>query len=392
MARVLTLAMIGCGGMAGAHLKGYRTLWEAGFRDIEITATCDIEIDRAERMADAVAEFQGRRPAVYGRVEELIAQKAGLDAVDICAVHRAHHSLAIACMQAGLHVTIEKPLAITLAAGRAMLAAADENGRILQVAENYRRSPFERAINWAIKTGRIGNVRMLFWVDVGERLWHWGWRDFLDQAGGGWTLDGGVHFADLFRYHIGDVETVYAVSRRYNPRRHVRGGGEPLEWVDITVEDTTMAVLSFEGNVTGTWALTGSAPGRAFQERAIYGDEGCLSWSAGLVSRQATTGKEELIESFYAEIGEEAKEQLFPRGITDTVALELKEFADAVLGRGELEVDGLEGYKAQAISMAVYESAHLGRPVALADVEAGRVAAYQAAIDADLGLVGAERA
>lgn len=383
---MIKMAMVGCGGMAGAHARAYRTLWEAGLRDIEIAATCDIDAARANKMADDVAAFQGGRPNVYASVEDLLQREKGLDAADICAVHRAHHTLAVACLNAGLHVTIEKPLAITLAAGRVILAAAEKRRRLLQVAENYRRSPHERAINWAIKTGRVGNVRMVFWVDVGERLWHWGWRDSVDQAGGGWTLDGGVHFADLFRYHVGDVWSLYAVSRRYNPRRHLRPETDPLKWVDITVEDTTMAVLTFEGNVTGTWTLTGSAPGRSFNERAIYGDEGCLSWSAGLVGRQATMNKEALIEAFYEEIGPEAKEQLFPRGVTDTVALELQEFAQAILGRGELEVDGMEGFKAQAVSMAVYESAHANQAVTLADVESGRVAAYQAAMDSGLGL------
>ena len=98
--------------------------------------------------------------------------------------------------------------------------AVEKKGIVFQVAENYRRAPAERAINWAIKEGRIGEVRMLFWVDVEERLWHWGWRDDVNEAGGGWSMDGGVHFADLFRYHGGEVEERYCVSKAYCPTRY----------------------------------------------------------------------------------------------------------------------------------------------------------------------------
>lgn len=379
------LAMVGCGGIAGAHRKAYQTLWEKGLREFEIAATCDVETGRAEKMADEIEAFQGRRPTVYSQVEDLLARGSEVEAVDICAVHRAHHDLACACLDAGKHVTIEKPLAITLRAGRRIMDAAERAGRILMVAENYRRSPTERAIRWAVASGRIGRLRQLYWVDVGERLWYWGWRDHKDLAGAGWTLDGGVHFADLFRYHIGEVETVYAVSRAYNPTRY-RKAETREDPIQATVEDTTMAVLTFANGVVATWSSTSAAPGKGFQDRVVYGDLGSLSWREGLQTRQESVALPDLVAQFKAQLSEPQRERLFPAGIEDTMATELIEFVRAVRGGESVEISGLEGYRDQAISMAVYESEATGAPVRVAEVEALKVEAYQGEINRGLEL------
>lgn len=96
-----------------------------------------------------------------------------------------------------MHVIIEKPLGITMRACKLILSVAEQNGKILSVAENYRLDRTQHAIRWALCQGRIGELRMFFWVEVGEGLGKWGWRNFKMDAGGGWALDDGVHFTDL---------------------------------------------------------------------------------------------------------------------------------------------------------------------------------------------------
>ncbi|MGC9064846.1 MAG: Gfo/Idh/MocA family protein, partial [bacterium] len=258
---IVKTAIIGCGGIANAHIRGLKLLWENGIRTFEIGAVCDIDESKTKKMAEEISLFQGYTPNVYTDVERMLSSEGQILGVDICTVHKEHHSIAIKCLEAKKHVTIEKPLSITIRTAQQILDVADKNKCILQVAENYRRAPSERAINWAIKEGMIGNLRMLYWEDIFERLWYWGWRDHKELAGGGWTLDGGVHFADLFRYHIGEVEELYAFSRTYNPVRF-RDKDLLIDPVEITVEDTTMTLLRFENGVLGNWVLTNSAPGK----------------------------------------------------------------------------------------------------------------------------------
>jgi predicted dehydrogenase len=370
------LAMVGCGSMAGAHRKAMEELWRHDLRVFRVVAVCDVQRERAEAMAEAVAAFQGERPAVYTDMLEMLAREPRIEAVDIVTLHRLHHTLAVPCLEAGKHVTLEKPLGITLRTGRRIIEAAERNGVLLQVAENYRRAPHQRAIRWALEQGRIGVPRMIYWLDVGERLWYWRWREHLREAGGGWTLDGGVHFADLFRYHLGEVESVYAEVRAFLPYRY--GRPETLEEpIEVDVEDTTAALLRFHNGVLGQWVSTTAAPGKKWSQRVIYGEEGSLDFKEGLRTRTQTVPMEQLVAEHQAALSEEEKERLFPRGITDTVATELYEFFLAVRGEAELEVDGWEGYRSQALCEAVYESGTLGRPVALRDIEALRIEVYQ---------------
>lgn len=381
------MGMVGCGGMAGAHRKALAELWGAGLKDIEVGAACDPDRERASVLAAAVEEHQGSAPPVFESVEAMLDGAKDLDAVDICTAHRLHHTIAKACFEAGKHVTIEKPLALTMRAARLILDAAESSGKILQVAENYRRSPAHRAINWAIRRGEIGKIRVAFWLDVRERDWYWGWREHRSEAGGGWVLDGGVHFVDLLRYHVGDVSHVQGLSRAFSSVRY-RKRETREDPVEVDVEDTVLANLVFRDGAVGQWNSVTAAPGVGFSRRVLYGEEGSIDFSDGITLRGGETEPvDDLVKRFRGAIGGEEDEALFPAGITNTVATELHEFALAVQGRGRIEVTGLEGFRDEAVCFALYESsARGGSSIAVADIEADRITDYQRDLNEALGL------
>jgi len=368
----------------GAHVKGLKQLWEAGLHDFRVVATCDIEEAHAAKFADDLAAIQGARPTVYTDVEAMLAGEKNLEAADISVVHRDHHTVAIPCFRAGTHVTIEKPLALTMRAGKAMLDAAPPDA-VFQVAENYRRSPKYRAINWAIKSGRIGRLRMLFWIDIGERRWYWTWREHRSQAGGGWILDGGVHHADLFRYEVGEIETVSARVETFDPIRY-RKADTLEDPIEVDIEDSIMALLAFENGALGEWTSTSAAPGEGFNLHGVYGEQGSLNFDGTLTSRSDSLSPEQLEAEYMASLSDEEKDRWFPGGVTDTVATELEEFLRAVRGGPPVEITGLEGYKDQALCEAVYESHALGAPVRVADIESLKIETYQRDLNEGLGL------
>ena len=370
------MGLIGCGGIMGYHAEGLKMLHEAGYRSVVIPAVCDVDLKKAEDMADRIGIWQDTRPKAYIDFEEMLAQEPELDAVDLALVHRIHHSVAVPCLRAGKHLTIEKPLGFTMRTAHAIIAEAKKQNKVLQVAENYRRSPDERAINWAIREGMIGDLRMIFWIDVGERLFHWGWRDDVEQAGGGWSMDGGVHFADLFRYHIGEVKELYAISKACHPFRY--GKPETLEDpIPANTEDTTVAVLTFENGVTGQWTSTSAAPGAGFNDRVVYGEKGSIRWGEGLQTRSESLNMGELVELYKKSAPKEELDRNFPLGVTDSIATELYDFAECVLHGGPLEMDGVQGMKDEAISLALYESAFLNAPVEIAKIENCEIENYQ---------------
>ena len=317
----------------------------------------------------------------------MLGRVPDLEAVDICTLHSEHHGLATACLEDGKAVIIEKPLGITMRAGRKILDAAVQSRQMLAVAENYRRRPQERAFNWAVRQGRIGRPRTFYWQDASEAMGKWAWRNFRHQAGAGWVLDGGVHFADLFRYHLGtEAQQVLATVRRYEPYRYDNPEERQGAW-PVDVEDATFAQVHFDDNVVVQWTWQGSAPGLGFSQKALYGSEGCLHWESGLCLRDGSqTDIDSLVAEFMGAIDAEERERLFPGGVQDPIATELHDFARSVRLGSVPEVDGIEGYKALAICLAVFESAHLNRPVSLAEVEGLEVEGYQQDINRGLGI------
>ena len=89
----------------------------------------------------------------------------------------------------------------------------------------------------------------------------------------------------------------------------------------------------------------------------------------------------------YITLGAEDRKRLFPAGLTDGFAIELHQFIEAVQGKGEVETDGWEGYKAEAIALALFESDRLGRKVSMGEVENLQVEGYQGEINRALGIV-----
>lgn len=374
------VALIGCGGMMGAHVhQGFKPLWEKGFRSFRIVACVDVNQSAAQKMAEEIFQWQEAKPKVYTDVDNFLASETSVQAVDISVPHHEHHSVALACLEEGKNVLIEKPLAITMRAAKKIIDAAKRKGLVLSVAENYRRELNQRAVNWAIKQGQIGEPRQVYWVDIFERLWYWGWRDHFEFAGGGWTLDGGVHFADLMRYHVGEIVEVSAQMANFNPTRFkkVNGREEP---VTATIEDTTQSLLKFENGALGVWVEAITAPARQIGTRVIYGTEGALDLNHGLFLRGKLepTPIAQLEQEFLASLKDDEKERLFPFGITNGVSQEVHEFIVSCLeGNLKVEVDGEEGYKSQAVCMAIYEAAILKQTINVADVMALKVEAYQ---------------
>jgi len=364
-----------------AHIKALRELTSKGLGVFEVKAVCDTNEKAAAEAAREVASFQGYAPRAYTRLESMLSEES-LDAADVAVPHNIHHTVAIACLEAGLNVMVEKPLAITMRAAKRIIECASKYNLVLAVAENYRRSPENRAMRWAIERGLIGEPRILVWISASWSMRPWGWREDRFAAGGSWVFDGGVHFADLDRYQLGrEAEEVYAVQRTFEP---VKDG------VRVTVDDATLAVITYEGGVCAQWLWTRVAPGKQLGLRVIYGSKGAIDYEDLYLQKEEerveAKSMRDLVNEMLQALDPRIKERWFPRGITDTVATELYDFYEAVVNRSKPEVDGVEAYKDMAIPLAFYESAKLGKPVRVRDVEELRVEEYQGEINERLGI------
>ncbi len=375
------IALIGCGGIANAHVQGYAVLSINRLNIFDIVATVDLNEKNAVEKSRKIAAFQDKKPRVYTSIDDFLSNE-NVDAVDICLPHNLHHTVATRFLEEGIDVIIEKPLGITMRAAKLILESAQKNKRILAVAENYRRSIDNRAIWWVIHKELIGKPRIVIWYEAGWNPVPWGWREDKFVAGGSWVFDGGVHLADLDRFQLGkEAVKVYAVAKLYEP---VKMG------VKITVDDMTMAIIKYEDNIVAQWLWTRVAPASHLSNRVIYGSKGAVSREWVRIVENAEIkeiGIRYLREKMLNDLDEETKKRWFPANLYhNTFATELYDFYTAITERSKPEVDGLEAYKDMAIPLAFYESSYLDKPVYVKDIENLTIENYQKEINEKLNI------
>ncbi len=389
MAEKVRIAIAGCGGISHAHLRGYKLLRETGVEDFCITAACDVDKGRAERVAEVAQEFQGGdRPAVYEDFDRLVADGVA-DAVDICSSVSSHHTLALTALENGMHATIEKPFTVTVKAGLKVVQTAEKMGKVIAISENARFSRGVRISRWALDRDCIGEQQMMVYGSTGAKGWYpdkivagTPWRHDKMIAGAGAVLDLGSHSFDIIRYLCGEVDEVYGATKVLLPFRVRRDNeGNVVEKVPSDVDDVAFAILKFKSGAIGMYATGWGGHGEpsGFQGGFnIQGSKGSLNNAGGnptIVLDDDT--RINVSERFDEDAGDELKEKLFPKELNDTFALESHEFIRAIQAGDKPDNDGWEGLRDVVLSYAITESSWSGQPVKIEDVLSGKVEGYQ---------------
>lgn len=171
------VGMIGCGARAVgmyseiAEVKGFK-----------LTAACDCQLPLAEKFAKGYAV--GEKWGVYEDFRKMIDGEK-LDAVMIETTTHARAWIAILAMQAGMDAYIEKPMSLTIAEGRAMVAAARKFGRVTQVGSQQRSTPINRWSAGLVRNGAIGKVHTVLAPNyVGP--WQWTEKPSSAETTPGW--------------------------------------------------------------------------------------------------------------------------------------------------------------------------------------------------------------
>jgi predicted dehydrogenase len=418
----IRLAIVGCGGMGHRHLYGLAELHRAGWDHFTLVGACDPVRGNAEALADQAATHFGSRPTVVGDLDELAA--LGVDAVDVTTTPRSHHTIAAEALARGWHTMVEKPLGLTVRACNVIRRAASTAGRVLSVAENYRRDPVNRLAKALLEAGVIGTPRLLIHHSIsgGDQMLISVWRHQKDQSGV--LLDVGVHYADMMEYLLGEIEQVYAQTRLHEAirRNPVAAGGTPTanpagvyaRWQKempatfaATAEDAAYATVMFKQGSVGQYIEDHAGHGQGIWARQIYGSAGSMSLpvdrSGGSISLQLagqaeirSAGLLELVPNFRLDAvtaslfgAERLAEYGFSFAETDRklLAVEYADFGAAIRGEHAPEVDAEQGARSVAVSYALLESGAIGRPVTIAEVLAEELGGYQQSIDEGLGLL-----
>ena len=231
------VALIGCGGRGTFDLDTFLRL-----REVDCAAVIDVDDHRAAETAQNVEKERGRKPAT-GRDFRRVLERRDIDAVIIAAPDHWHALQTILACQAGKDVYVEKPLATSIAEGRAMVQAARRYNRVVQVGTQQRSAEhFQEAVAF-VRSGALGRLRFVrgwayldwkgsigapadrpapdyvdydLWLGPAPRRpfnpmrFHHNFRWFWDYSGGLMT-DWGAHMVDVVRWAL-DGEPLSAAS------------------------------------------------------------------------------------------------------------------------------------------------------------------------------------
>lgn len=347
----LKVAVIGAGSISEVHFAGYDQNPEA-----TIVAVCDLNEERAKAKA---GKYKAEK--VYTDYRELLADP-GIDAVSICTWNNSHAEIAVAALEAGKHVLVEKPLCKTVEEALRVQEAVRQSGKTLQVGFVRRYSSNTQIVKQFLEAGELGEI---YYAKASclRRLGNpGGWFSDKERSGGGPLIDLGVHIIDLCWYLMGRPKVKSVSGNTYNRlgnRAHVKGlsfyKASDYDASKNTVEDLANAVIRFENGAS--LLVDVSFTLHALKDEItvkIYGDKGGAEIEPELA---IVTEKHDTILNLTPQVDNLSFN--FTQGFNS----EVNHFVDACFGRKETLSPVEDGVEMMKILCGIYESAEKGREV-----------------------------
>jgi predicted dehydrogenase len=355
----LKVCIVGCGRISTLQSLAYKN-----HSDAEIYAVCDLNETRAEEKA---AEWGARK--IYTDYGEALKDPE-IDAVELLVPHHLHCEMTVRACEAGKHVSLQKPMAMSLEEADRMIEAAKKAGVKFKVYENFVFYPPYVKAKELIDKGEIGepiSIRIKLNAGRQDLGWNveestWSWRMKEETCGGGpLVFDDGYHKFSIAKYLMGDVEKVFAWIDKTDiiPGVFYEDAPAMIAWkykdgkkygfMDVTFSkdlyiNTDYYVCDERVEVTGTkgvlWVTRCTAKMLQIPTLIIYKD-GCTTTYEGL--------RDDWADSF----------------IDST-----NDFISSVKNNREPRLTGEEGREVLKFALAALESAKLNRQVYLDELEA----------------------
>jgi predicted dehydrogenase len=391
------VGLIGCGWYGKSDL--FRLIQVS---PVEVVSLCDVDKNTLAAAADMVSQRQAskRRPRTYGDYRQMLAEK-DLDIVLVGTPDHWHALTTIAAVESGADVWCQKPISVDVMEGKAMLAAARQHRRVVQVGTQRRSTPHlvdakEKIVERG-RLGKVGLVEIYCYYHMGNggnppdtappdyldyQMWTGpaplrpynriihprGWRAFMEY-GNGIMGDMGIHMFDMVRWMLGLGW----------PRRVSSSGGILVQkGGKANIADTQLATFDYDDlKVVWQHRTWGEAPDPKYTWGAtLYGDKGTLK--AGVFSYDYTPqARRELpvhqdVVYELEQYPEDKTEKDLERHCAPAVRRHMQDFLAAIETRGKPVADIEQGYISTASCILANISMDLGRSLAW-DAQAQRV-------------------
>ena len=341
-------ALIGCGRIATNHVKAVLN------NGLEFVAACDTVPENIESLLAKHGLEKDPTIARYTDYREMIARHPELELIAIATPSGSHAQIALHCIDNGIHVIIEKPMAMNMADAEEIIRRSEEKGVLVCACHQNRFNVAVQKTRQALEAGRFGKL------SHGSIHVRWNRnKDYYDQASwrGLWAEDGGclmnqcIHGIDLLRWFLGnEVDTVYGVTRQQ--QHHY-----------LEAEDVGMAVVTFKNGAVATIEGTTNVYPRNLEETLyLFGENGTVKIGGKSTNNLDVWDFADETEADQKNKGlEEQTSNVYGNGHTslyadmmDAIAAGRKPYVDAVAGRNALEM-----------ILAIYKSMKTGAPVKL---------------------------
>lgn len=341
-------ALIGCGRISTNHIKA------AVANKLEIVAVCDV---LPERMQEVLAKHGLENDATIARYtdyKEMIEEHPEIKLISIATESGLHAQIALYCIDHGINVIIEKPMAMSLADADEIIKRSEEKHVKVSACHQNRFNIAVQQMRKALESGRFGKL------SHGSIHVRWNRnKDYYDQAKwrGTWAQDGGalmnqcIHGIDLLRWMMGnDIDEVYGVTKQQFHNY-------------LECEDIGMAVVRFKNGAVGTIEGTTNVYPKNLEETLyLFGETGTVK--LGGKSTNAIDVWDFADESEADSENKGLFEQtsnVYGNGHTSLFA----DVIDAIENDRAPYVDAHAGRNALELVLAVYKSSFSGKPVKL---------------------------
>lgn len=341
----IRFAIIGCGRIAPKHAESIAALSEA-----DLVAVCDILPEQAQAFADKY----GAEP--YTDYKEML-KRTDIDVVTIATPSGIHAEIGIAAAEAGKHILVEKPMAMTLKTADALINACRKAGVKLGVIHQNRFNDSIKLMRKALEDGKFGKLTH------GQATVRWNRNDnYYTQApwrgtklqDGGVLMNQSIHNIDLLQWTFGPVESVFGYTETFMRK--------------IEMEDMGAAVIKFKSGAIGIIEAASTIYPKNIEETLnVFGETGSVIVGGIAVNRievwEFPDGEEEKAKIFASQAGDPPN--VYGFGHREIIS----DMIQAIREDRVPAIPGEEGRKALEIILAIYKCQETKEPVVFPLVE-----------------------
>ncbi len=345
---IMKYALIGCGRIATNHVKAVVN------NGLEFVAACDIMPENIEILLGKHSLQEDSSITRYKDYKKMIEEHPEIELIAIATPSGSHAEIALYCIDRGINVIIEKPMAMNMTDADKIIRRSRAKGVKVCVCHQNRFNVAVQRTRKALETRRFGKL------SHGSIHVRWNRnQDYYTQAPwrGTWKDDGGclmnqcIHGIDLLCWMMGDqADTVYGVTRRQ--QHHY-----------LEAEDLGMAVVTFKSGAVATIEGTTNVYPQNLEETLyLFGENGTVKIGGKSTNNLDVWDFADETEADKANKGlEEQTSNVYGNGHTSLYT----DVIDAIKNNHEPYVNAIAGRNALEIVLAIYKSMKLGEPVKL---------------------------